>query len=82
LWEIEKHDTTDDAYILRHLMSGQTLGIEYDTKKDDNGVEIRDPETEQPIPDENCPLKPILIDISQGTKGQSFGIIELKLAKK
>lgn len=63
-------------------MSGQTLGIEYDTKKDDNGVEIRDPETEQPIPDENCPLRPILIDISQGTKGQSFGIVELKLAKK
>lgn len=27
LWEIEKHDSSEDAYILRHLMSGQTMGI-------------------------------------------------------
>jgi hypothetical protein len=27
LWEIEKHDEADHAYILRHLMSGMTLGI-------------------------------------------------------
>ena len=27
MWEIEKHDSTDDAYILRHLMSGMTLGV-------------------------------------------------------
>ena len=32
LWEIEKHDSSDDAYILRHLMSGQTLGINYETQ--------------------------------------------------
>lgn len=32
-------------------MSGQTLGIEYDTKKDGNGVEIRDLETDQTVPD-------------------------------
>ena len=25
MWEIEKHDATDDAYILRHLMSGMVL---------------------------------------------------------
>lgn len=28
LWEIEKHDATSDAYILRHLMSGMILGQE------------------------------------------------------
>lgn len=28
LWEIEKHDETKDSFILRHLMSGMTLGIE------------------------------------------------------
>lgn len=32
LWEIEKHDATDDAYILRHLMSGMTLGISLDAE--------------------------------------------------
>lgn len=32
LWEIEKHDATDDAYILRHLMSGMTLGISMDSE--------------------------------------------------
>jgi hypothetical protein len=26
LWEIEKHDATPYAYILRHLMSGMVLG--------------------------------------------------------
>ena len=26
LWEIEKHDASPDAYILRHLMSGMVLG--------------------------------------------------------
>jgi hypothetical protein len=28
LWEIEKHDATESAYILRHLMSGMILGQE------------------------------------------------------
>ena len=28
LWEIEKHDATADAYIMRHLMSGMILGQE------------------------------------------------------
>lgn len=31
LWEIEKHDASPDAYILRHLMSGMTLGISKDS---------------------------------------------------
>lgn len=30
LWEIEKHDASEHAYILRHLMSGMTLGIKVD----------------------------------------------------
>lgn len=32
LWEIEKHDESEDAYILRHLMSGMTLGISKDAE--------------------------------------------------
>ncbi len=38
LWEIEKHDTSDDAYILRHLMSGQTMGIEYENERNEHGI--------------------------------------------
>ena len=37
LWEIEKHDASEHAYILRHLMSGMTLGI----KTDNNGNPIK-----------------------------------------
>ena len=37
LWEVEKHDISDDAYILRHLMSGMTLGI----KKDADGDPVK-----------------------------------------
>ena len=55
-------------------MSGQTLGIEYDMKRDENGQEVRD-EIGQTVVDENCPLRPILVDISQGTKGQPFGVV-------
>jgi hypothetical protein len=32
LWEIEKHEETNDSYILRHLMSGMTLGITKDAQ--------------------------------------------------
>lgn len=60
-------------------MSGQTLGIEYEIEKDENGNEIIDPETNEPV---QRPVKPILVDISDGTKGQPFGVVELKLAKK
>lgn len=28
LWEIEKHNATEHSYILRHLMSGMTFGVE------------------------------------------------------
>ena len=37
LWEIEKHASSDDAYILRHLMSGQTMGIEYEAERNEDG---------------------------------------------
>ena len=60
-------------------MSGQTLGIEYEVERDENGNEIIDTETNEPV---QRPVKPILVDISDGTKGQAFGVVELKLAKK
>ena len=60
-------------------MSGQTLGIEYEVERDENGNEIIDAETNEPV---QRPVKPILVDISDGTKGQAFGVVELKLAKK
>jgi hypothetical protein len=62
LWEIEKHEETEHAYILRHLMSGMTLGIVKDN--------------------EGRPLRPQLIDISEGEAETKLGFVELKLAKK
>ena len=70
LWEIEEHkDVSEDSYILRHLMSGMTLGVEY----------IKGPEGEL------IPHKPKLSDISEGkssSESGKLGVIELKLAKK
>lgn len=59
---------SEDSYILRHLMSGMTLGVEYVKGEDGSMV----------------PLKPILSDISEGKSSESdkLGVIELKLAKK
>lgn len=42
LWEIEKHDATDHAYILRHLMSGMTLGITKDSNDNPTKAELFD----------------------------------------
>lgn len=50
-------------------MSGQTLGIKYDTFKDENGEEILIEKTGPPMINKDSPLRPILIDISQGLKG-------------
>ncbi len=53
-------------------MSGQTLGIEYETERNEEGMECIDPETNEAL---QRPVRPILIDISGGSKSIPFGVV-------